>query len=247
MGRTTEILQRLGAKDLPLIMRQSNLHKCIREPKGSKSAHQIDRKLIEQLPQAIEKPVLVIDNPQKSGLLVLTDQTDFKGRGIVVSIHLQTSIYGQAVNEVKSIYGREELKEFLLREKDYIVYLDKQKAKFLPPSIEKQYLKAPTRLDYNKNITDFEQTVNPQNEKSTRASPEIVKDIRKSGFQATKSLIKNIRQLDALNGRTNSMRDICSAYKNGCTGMNQEQTDLVEKIAKECREQELARMQLPER
>lgn len=93
--------------------------------------------------------------------MVLTDQTDFKGRGIVVSIHLQTNIYDQAVNEIKSIYGREKLKKFLLREKDYIVYLDKLKVKFLPPSIEKQYLEAPTRLDYNETITDSEQHVNP--------------------------------------------------------------------------------------
>lgn len=95
--------------------------------------------------------------------MVLTDQTDFKGRGIVVSIHLQTNIYDQAVNEIKSIYGREKLKKFLLREKDYIVYLDKLKVKFLPPSIEKQYPQPPTTLDYNKTLTDSEQHVNPQN------------------------------------------------------------------------------------
>lgn len=178
IGKTPEVLLHLGAKDLPLIMRQSNLHKCIRQPKGSRSAHQIDRKIIEQLPQVIEKPVLVIDDPQKPGLVVLTDQTDFQGRGIVVSIHLQTSIYNQAVNEIKSIYGREGLKEFLVREKEYIVYLDKQKAKFLPPSIEKQYLEAPARLDCSKTITDLGPPVNPQNGKSDCSSPEKEKGAR---------------------------------------------------------------------
>lgn len=79
------------------------------------------------------------------------------------------------------------------------------------------------------------------------ASPEIVKDIQKSGFQATKSLIKYIRRLDELSGKTNSMRDICKAYLSGCAGMSQEQKDTIEQIAKECREQELARIQLPER
>ncbi|MCM1104230.1 MAG: hypothetical protein NC409_08990 [Clostridium sp.] len=108
----------------------------------------------------------MIDDPHKPGLVVLTDQTDFQGRGIVVSIHLQTSIYNQTVNEIKSIYGRQGLKEFLVREEEYIVYLDKQKAKFLPPSIEKQYLEAPARLDCSKTITNLERSVNPQNEKS---------------------------------------------------------------------------------
>ncbi|MCM1539602.1 MAG: hypothetical protein NC254_14540 [bacterium] len=120
LGNTPKVLLRLGAKDLPLIMRQSNLHKCIRDPKGSRSAHQIDRKIIEQLPQVIEKPVLVIDDPHKPGLLVLTDQTDFHGRGIVVSIHLQTRterifstgrriycLFGQTKSQVPASFHRE--------------------------------------------------------------------------------------------------------------------------------------------
>lgn len=47
-----------------------------------------------------------------------------------------------------------------MREKEFIVYTDKQKAKRLSPTIEKQYLKAPIRLGCNKNITDTEQPVN---------------------------------------------------------------------------------------
>lgn len=245
VGKTPEILKRLGAKDLPLVMKQSNLHKSIREPKGSKSAHQIDRQLIEQLPQAIGAPILVIDDPQKPGLLLLTDRTDFKGRNVVVSIHLQTSMYGREINEIKSIYGREGLADFLDREKEFIVYEDKQKAKRLSLTIEKQYLEAPTRLDYDKTIPDSKPHVNPQNQKSLHSSPEIVKDIRSAGFQATKSLIRNIRKLDLQTGKTNTIKDICRAYKNGCAGMDQEQRDTIGQIAEECKQQELARMAAP--
>lgn len=64
--------------------------------------------------------------------------------------------------------------------------LDNKRAKQLSPSIGLQLPKPPTALDYNMTITDFVQHVNPENEKSTGASPEILKDIRISGFQAMK-------------------------------------------------------------
>lgn len=44
-----------------------------------------------------------------------------------------------------------------------ILLLELKIAKRLSLTIEKQYLKAPTRLDYSKTITDFERPVNPKN------------------------------------------------------------------------------------
>lgn len=248
LGETPQPLIELGAEKVPLVMKQSTLNKCIREKRGSRSAHHLERTLIEKLPNIVKEPVLIVEEKDRNSFALLSDVQDKDGNNLLIAIRIGGNLYGKKVNEVKSVYGKENLKSYLQKhEQQDIHVIDTEKAKQLPLNIGLQLPQPPIALDYNKNITDFEQHVNPQNEKSTRASPEIVKDIRKSGFQATKSLIKNIRQLDALNGRANSMRDICSAYKNGCTGMNQEQKDLVEKIAKECREQELARMQLPER
>lgn len=121
-----------------------------------------------------------------------------------------------------------------LQKKENVFISNMEKAKYLSRFLRLQLPTAWTNLDSTNTITHKNVSVNSQNENSVRSSPEIVKDVRKSGVQATKSLIKNIRQLDALNGRANSMRDICSAYKSGCAGLNQEQKDTIEQIAKEC-------------
>ena len=50
---TPEYLIQLGAKQLPIIMKQSTLNKCIRPPKGSRSAHNLSRCIIESIPDEI--------------------------------------------------------------------------------------------------------------------------------------------------------------------------------------------------
>lgn len=231
-------------------MKQSNLRKSIREPKGSRSAHRIGRDIIECIPEKLGKPVLVIDNPDKTGIAILIDEIDHKNRPVLVAIHLEKEIYGQAVNEVKSIYGREDIEGFLEREKNHIAYADKEKVKYLSPTIEKQYLKAPIKLDYKETIPqkgDYVKSENVKANSSLRGRSAIAQDIRKSGFTPTKGLINAIRKLDQITGRTNTMKDICSAYKSGCVHCGAEEKELINEIAQECKQQELAKMLLPER
>lgn len=246
LGRTPEVLQRLGAKDLPLIMKQSTLNKCIREKKGSRSAHQLDRTLIEKLPDIVKKPVLIVEEKDRNSFALLSDVQDKDGNNLLVAVRTGENLYGKKVNEVKSVYGKESLESYLQKhEQQSIHIIDIEKVKRLSPSIGLQLPQPPTALDYDKTIHDSKLHVNPQNQKSLRSSPEIVKDIRSAGFQATKSLIRNIRKLDLQTGKTNTIKDICRAYKNGCAGMDQEQRDTIGQIAEECKQQELARMAAP--
>lgn len=87
LGKTPDILKKYGILDLPLVIRQSNVSKSIREPKGSRSGHKISRSIIEKLPEMIREPVLIINNPQKKGLVLLMEEKDFKERNVVVAIH----------------------------------------------------------------------------------------------------------------------------------------------------------------
>ncbi len=139
MGKTPDILLSLGVRQLPMVMKQSTLRKCIREPRGSRSAHQLGREIIEQLPERMEKPVWVIDNPAKQGLLLITEAEDIKYRKVVAAVCFNSSLKGMEVNEVKSAYGRENLYEFIKREKEagHIVYENKTKARHLLRFIEK--------------------------------------------------------------------------------------------------------------
>ena len=49
IGRTPKYLIDLGVADLPIVIKQSTLAKCIRKPRGSRSAHELNRTIIESI------------------------------------------------------------------------------------------------------------------------------------------------------------------------------------------------------
>lgn len=251
IGSTPDLLCNLGVKKLPLVMTQSNLRKCIREPHGSRSAHQIGREIVEQLPECIARPVLIVDNPDKKGILLLTDRLDVNNRAVVVAIHQAENKAGQQVNEVKSIYGRERLEDYLKREKENIIYQDKTKVRHLLRDVRKQYSQPPIRSDYSFTISYELRNVNDKNKKNLMreeklfSKSEIAKDLRWNGFQPTKKLIKNIEKLQKYTGERYLLKDIHTLYQNMDDIQKPRVRDCVERIVDECRIQEIERLQLP--
>lgn len=86
---TPEYLIQLGAKQLPIIMKQSTLNKCIRPPKGSRSAHNLSRYI----------------------------RVDQEGNNLLIALQLNNILYGKEINEIKSIYGKKFLVEYLTKHK----------------------------------------------------------------------------------------------------------------------------------
>ena len=107
IGETPESLTDMGAKKLPLIMKQSTLRKCIREPKGSRSAHQIERGFIEKLPEYIQRPILAVNDIHRNSFILISDYKDKNGFYTLVAILKEQNLNGKLVNEIKSIYGKE--------------------------------------------------------------------------------------------------------------------------------------------
>lgn len=250
LGKTPEVLQKLGAKDLPLVMKQSDLRKSIREPKGSRSAHQIDRKIIERIPELVDEPIIVVDEIERNSLALICDCKEKNGYNLLVAIKLDAGLYGNMVNQIKSIYGKEHLIEYLQKFPDSQIHtVDKEKAKYLSPTRGLQLPKAPIKLDYKKNIPQKTAHVKQEDTKNNnlRDRSDIAKDVRKAGFTPTKNLINYIRQLDGISGINHTMRDICNTYKNGCKGCNPEEKELIHKITQECKKQEMVRAFMPER
>lgn len=154
LGNTPEVLQRLGMQPYPIRMKQSNFRKCIREQQGSRSAHSLNRNIMESLSEHIRNPVIVIDDPNKKGFLLLTELQDSKGNFIVAAIHTDQIQGREKVNEIKSVYGKERLYEYLIRQSENIVYENTKKAKALFREVENQYLQTPNSLDYIINVLD---------------------------------------------------------------------------------------------
>lgn len=153
-GNTPEILQRLGIQPHSLRMKQGNFRKCTRAPRGSRSAHSLSRNIMENLPEHLGNPVMIIDDPNKKGILLLTELRDSEANFIVVAIHTDQMQGRGLVNEIKSVYGKNHLYEYLIRQSENIVYEDTKRAKALFREVENQYLQTPNSLDYLNNISD---------------------------------------------------------------------------------------------
>lgn len=242
MGDTPEYLISCGAEKLPVILNQSVLRKIVREPSGSRSAHALTKEFVELMPRILSSPALLIKGTDMKRIALLSEQVSKQGNPMLLALELREREY----NKVTSFYGKENCKAYLERQKNVII-IDNEKAKQLSRLLGFQLPMAWKVLDYTYTISENDRNVKPADEKKIRAPAEIVKDIRQSGFQATKSLIRNIRQLDGLTGRTNTLKDISAASRQGCPGRQPEEKELTRKIVEECRQQELAKLQLPER
>lgn len=248
LGKTPPMLEKYGVPSLQVQMPQSILKKMTRPPQEGKSqsAHGLPLEIVETMPELLSNPAMIIKDDNHESVALLSDRTDYEGNPLLLALKLNVNRNGEFVNEIRSLFGREHINILLEQHKNGISIVSKERAKQIFRLAEPRLSAALKSLDYDKTIPDSKLHVNPQNEKSARSSPEIVKDIRSAGFQATKSLIRNIRKLDLLTRKTNTMKDICRAYKSGCAGMDQEQKNTIGQIAEECKQQELARMAPPE-
>ncbi|MBZ0158384.1 MAG: strawberry notch C-terminal domain-containing protein [Alphaproteobacteria bacterium] len=107
VSKTPEVLRRLGAEQLPVVIDQSTLKKVIHPRSVDKGKHGISVSMIRQLPQQLHNPVMVFDSAtQKNSLVVMTElQQDDKT--IVIAMHLSKKKGYNVVNDIASIHPRE--------------------------------------------------------------------------------------------------------------------------------------------
>jgi GNAT superfamily N-acetyltransferase len=101
IGKTPDVLQKLGAKDLPLVMDQRALAKDMYDK------HTIPQAIMEDLPRLIADPAAVFDSKTKPGnFLVLTEA--WHGAGpIVAAVHLNKRHKRIEVNILASMYSKD--------------------------------------------------------------------------------------------------------------------------------------------
>lgn len=122
----------------------------------------LERSLIERLPDILKEPVLIVEEKDRNSFALLSDVKDQKGNAILIAIRTGNYLYGKEVNEVKSVYGKENLQDYLQKhERCDIHIMDNKRASQLSPSIGLQLPKPPTAPSYNKTISDEERHVNP--------------------------------------------------------------------------------------
>lgn len=158
---TPQFLQNLGAKDLPIVIKQSTLAKCIREPRGSRSAHGLDREMIETLPEQIKNPIIAVNEKERSSFALISDYKDKNGRNMLVALKMNATVQNMVVNEVASFYGRQNLEIYLGKhDPSEIHIIDNKKAKQLASLLGLQLSTTLQTLDYDYNLAQPQGKVN---------------------------------------------------------------------------------------
>jgi len=105
LGGTPPVIGLLGGHDLPLQMTQSKANKIL---KGADAGgkHGVSPEVLKQLPQALERPVVVLKSATWADSLVLVTELPHQGSFLVAAVHLNVREGRAEINEVASVHAR---------------------------------------------------------------------------------------------------------------------------------------------
>ena len=107
LGNTPQSLQRLGAKNLPVIMSQEVIVKIT----GGKHSISLDE--IAKLPNQIANPAMTFKGSVPGSFVVLTEMTDKSGNDVIAAIHLSRKQKRMQVNRIASLYGKDNVANYV--------------------------------------------------------------------------------------------------------------------------------------
>lgn len=123
VGYTPKVLQRLGAKKLPLVIAPSVITKM------GKGKHGLPFKVIENLPTELRDPLMVFDSATDENALVVLTSMEHEGKPIIAAVHLAKREKHHVVNRIASVYDKQLVGiEGWLRE-GLLKYWDEERAK----------------------------------------------------------------------------------------------------------------------
>ncbi len=159
LGQTPEILKRYGAQDLPLSMTQQVMSKIT----GMKHSIALDE--LAKLPDQIANPIMLFRGSVPDSFTVITEITDKSGNDVLAAIHLNKRQGRLYVNNVASVYGKENMINYVQRNIDNqnLLFADTKKA---PMWFTTRGLQLPkvvqTNIAANNNIPNSAENVNSQ-------------------------------------------------------------------------------------
>lgn len=124
LGQTPEILKRYGAQDLPLSMTQQVMAKI----SGMKHSIALDE--LAKLPDQIANPIMLFKGSVPDSFTVITEITDKSGSDVLAAIHLNKKQGRLYVNNVASVYGKENMINYVQKNIDNqnLLFADTKKA-----------------------------------------------------------------------------------------------------------------------
>ena len=176
--RTPDVLQKLGAPDLPMTMTADNLGKVL----SDKVDHGLPKELVKQLPQALAEPIMVFESASQADSFVVLTELKHEGRSVMAAVHLDTEKQRVRVNDIASAYKRSNETWYARQIQDgRLLYQDKKKSLAWARTNRLQLprvRKLPSRLSGKRVLTeeDIVKPIAPDNK--PLASLRDIKDVR---------------------------------------------------------------------
>jgi len=123
LGRTPDVLLKLGVPDLPMVMFQGKLSRI-------EADHGITATELERLPALLDAPLAVLDSATEAGTYVaVLNMRDAQGRQLKAAIHPDVTAGCVKVNLVASVYGQQGIRNWMDEQAHWgrVRYLDKKK------------------------------------------------------------------------------------------------------------------------
>lgn len=124
LGVTPKILIKNGASEHKLVMSQKAFEKIRGIGEGK---HHIPVEIVKQIPEAMEKPLLVLKGSQKNSLVEILELKDDLGRELLVAIKLDASEKEYKVTRVPTVYGKEGLESYLKNHSNDVIDMYNEK------------------------------------------------------------------------------------------------------------------------
>lgn len=162
---TTEVMKACGVKDLNVVINQSSIKKILSDNKEKfPHAHNLSIQELKELPKQLQKPIMALKGSHENSVVFVTDIKDFRNNEILISVDVDTAGYKQSVNRVTSMYGKDNITNYLRTQLDNgnLIGCDKKRANQMLSTKGLQLPPATTFIDYTDIISDSYKNVNTE-------------------------------------------------------------------------------------
>lgn len=164
LGKTPNVLYLVGAHGEMLTMKQNVLKNSILDTSqklnGHFSGHEIPINTLKQLPQSLRNPILVLVGQHPNTIVVVTELKNKENNNIIVPIALDLRSTNGIVNKVTTVYGKDNIHNYLSRHANQILAYNKEKTDELFTTIGFQLPKTTSAICFDNSIAYSLKNVN---------------------------------------------------------------------------------------
>lgn len=154
VGKTSNTLALAGADiNLDVVINIRTIKKCMGEASTTYHGHELGKDVMEQLPGELQNPVMIFKGSHDDSLVVITSLVDDKNKSVIVAIDLNASSTRHEVNRVTSVYGKNNIHNYLKNQLENLIACNEEKANVMLQSLGLQLPQEETYISFNDSIS----------------------------------------------------------------------------------------------